>query len=74
MGVARWKRFTVERIPIPKLTAAKQRPYVRLMDRTLEAKDADPDADTSDLEDQIDWLVYDLYGLTDDERSAVGRG
>ena len=74
MGVARWKRFTVERIPVPKLGADDQRPFVRLVDRILEAKDADPNADTSEMEEQIDWLVYDLYGLTDEERSALGGG
>ena len=32
---------------------------------------ADPDADTSDLEEQIDWLVYDLYGLSNEETATV---
>ena len=64
MGVARWKRFTVERIPVPKLSAARQRPFVRLVDRILEAKAADSGADTSELEREIGRLVYDLYGLT----------
>ena len=73
MGVARWKRFTVERIPIPKLSASKQRPFVRLVDRILEAKAADPGADTSELEREIDRLVYELYGLTEEEDTAVER-
>ena len=72
MGVTQWKKFVVERIPIPKLSAAKQRPFVRLVDRILEAKTADPDADTEPLEWEIDRLVYDLYGLTEGEREAVG--
>ena len=46
---------------------------MRLVDEILEAKDADPDADTSELEWQIDGLVYDLYGLTEEERTAVER-
>ena len=71
MGVARWKPFTVERIPIPKLSAAKQRPFVRLVDRILEAKASNPDADTGELEREIDRLVYDLYGLTEEEREVV---
>ena len=71
MGVTRWIGYTVERIPVPKLSADDQRPFVRLVDRILEAKAADPDADTSELEEQIDWLVYDLYGLTDEETAAV---
>ena len=71
MGTARWIRGPVERIPIPKLTAVKQGPFVTLVDHIFEAKAADPDADTSELEEQIDWLVYDLYGLTDEETAAV---
>ena len=73
MGVTRWIGYTVERIPIPKLSTENQRPFVRLVDRILEAKAADPGADTSEMEEQIDSLVYDLYGLTEEERSAVGE-
>ena len=43
------------------------------MDEILEAKDASPAADTSELEVEIDRLVYDLYGLTDEEITAVER-
>ena len=71
MGVTQWKKFVVERIPIPKLNTTKQRPFVRLVDRILKAKAADSDADTSELEEQIDRMVYDLYGLTDEEREEV---
>ena len=38
MGVPRWIVFTVERLPIPKINAAKQRPFVRLVDEILEAQ------------------------------------
>ena len=70
-GLTIWHITYVARIPIPQLSAAKQRPFVRLVDRILQAKDANPDADTSDLEAEIDQLVYQLYGLTDDEIAAV---
>ena len=73
MGVTRWKRFTVERIPIPKLTEEEQRPFVGLVDRILAAKDANPAADISHLEWDIDRLVYDLYGLTEAEDTAIER-
>jgi len=65
MGVTRWFSGFVETTPIRKLSVAKQRPFVRLVDRILEAKAADPDADTEPLEREIDRLVYDLYGLTE---------
>ena len=73
MGVTRWIGFTVENIPIPKITAAKQRPFVHLVDQILKAKNADPDADTRHLEWEIDRLVYDLYGLTEEEDTAIER-
>ena len=71
MGATRWIRSFVETIPVPKLTAAKQRPFIRLVDRILKAKAADPDANTSEIEEEIDWLVYELYGLTNAEVAAV---
>jgi len=40
---------------------------MRLVNQILEAKKHDPDADTQQLEDEIDHLVYKLYDLTYDE-------
>ena len=73
MGLLQWKKFTVERLPIPRISAEEQRPFIRLVDEILEAKAADPDADTSYLEWDIDRLVYDLYGLTEEEDTAIER-
>ena len=71
MGLIQWKKFAVERIPVPKITAAQQRPFIRLVDRILHAKTADPTADTQPEEAEIDQLVYALYGLTPAEVAAV---
>ena len=46
---------------------------MRLVERILEAKAADAEADTRELEEQIDRLVYDLYGLTEGRQRAVER-
>ena len=73
MGLMQWEKFAVQRLPIPKITAAKQRPFVKLVDSILKAKASNPDADTSYLEWDIDRLVYDLYGLTEDETTAIER-
>lgn len=43
-------------------------------DAILVAKKADPNADTSALEAEIDDLVFDLYGLTAEEREIVKGG
>ena len=71
MGVPRWVRFTVERIPIPQIDAEAQRPFIELVDRILKATNANPDADTRDMEKQLGLLVYNLYGLTNAEVTVV---
>ena len=71
MGLPEWTTTMVERIPIPKIMVAQQRPFIRLVDRILHAKTADPTADTSAEEAEIDRLVYALYGLTPAEVAAV---
>ena len=38
---------------------------------TNTAKQADPSADTSALESEIDRLVYELYGLSEEEVRIV---
>ena len=41
------------------------------VDRILAAKERDPKADTTAWEREIDRLVYELYGLTEDEIKLV---
>ena len=62
----------MERIPIPRLTAAAERPFVRLVDEILAVKDVSLASDTTALEEEVDQLVYDLYGLKAAGRAAVG--
>lgn len=70
-GLTQWKKFAVERLPILRISPAKQCPFIRLVDRILEAKDSDLQADTSALEAEIDRLVYRLYGLTAEETVSI---
>ena len=73
MGLIQWEKFAVQRLPIPKVSTAKQRPFINLVDEILEAKAADPEADTSRQETEIDELVYELYGLTEEESTTIER-
>ena len=70
-GTFHWEKLYVEHLPIPKITATEQRPFMRLVDSILAAKDADSSTNTSELEAKIDRLCYHLYGLTDEEIAAV---
>jgi len=60
-----------EQIPIPYLTEKNKNRLTELVDQLLENKKADPEADTSKLEKQIDQLVYKLYELTPEEIEIV---
>ncbi len=71
MGVTRWFIVSVAKIPIPKVSDTEQRHFIALVDEIIEAKSADPDADTWYLEVQIDALVYDLYGLSEEETTKI---
>ena len=71
MGTLRWKKAYVETIPIPKLSAREQCTFIELMEHILTAKATDPNADVSATETEIDLRVYELYGLTAPEISAV---
>ena len=51
------------------------RPYIiALVDKILAAKKTNSQADTGAWEREIDGLVYELYGLTEDEVKVVERG
>ena len=61
----------LDKLPIPEIDKNNQKPFIKLVDQILTAKKANPQADTSKLEREIDVLVYDLYGLTDEEIAIV---
>ena len=58
-------------MPIPHIGADELQEIITLVDAIVAAKSAGPHADSSDLEECIEWLVYDLYGLTDGEVSTI---
>jgi len=68
-GYLRFIHQYIEKIPIPMNTNPK--PIETLVDQILTAKSADPAADVSALEREIDQLVYHLYGLTPEEIAVV---
>jgi adenine-specific DNA-methyltransferase len=58
-------------VPIRLVGTGEQKPFLRLVERILTAKQRDADADVSALEREIDQLVYKLYGLTPEEIKIV---
>ncbi len=68
----RWFKQYVDTFPTPQVSYSQQKPIIELVDRILAIKATDASADTSPLEAEIDNLVFDLYGFTDEERVAIG--
>jgi len=58
-------------IPIANPLKNKRKDIETLVDQILAAKKDNPEADTTDLESEIDQLVYELYGLSEDEIEIV---
>ncbi len=58
-------------LPIPSVSATKQRPVVQLVDRILQIKNTNSSVDTSEDESKIDQYVYEMYGLSNIEIAAV---
>lgn len=53
--------------------AEDQKPFIDLVDKILELKKANPTADTTALESQINQMVYALYNLTEDEIKIIEK-
>jgi hypothetical protein len=56
---------------LPIVIAEGQQPIISLVNKILSAKKKNPAADTTELEREIDRLVYGLYGLTAEEIGVV---
>jgi hypothetical protein len=64
--------YDVNNFPLPKNIANEtQGKFKMLVDQIFTKKSLDKSADTSDLETQIDQLVYQLYNLTEEEIKIV---
>lgn len=60
-------------IPIKNISLKQQQIYITDVDKILDAKRVNPEADTSELERKIDKMVYRLYGLTKEEVKIVEK-
>jgi len=58
-------------IPIPDISISQQKPIISLVDKILSKKKSDSKVDTTELEKAIDKLVYEIYGLSDEEITFI---
>jgi hypothetical protein len=62
----------INNLPLP--TPDSQQSIISLVEQIFSTKSSNPQADTSALEAEIDRLVYELYGLTEEEIKIIGGG
>ena len=70
-ALAQVKAFHLAMLPFYPLSIEAQMPLIQIVDQILTVKKSNPNADTTILEQQIDQLVYELYGLTEEEIKIV---
>jgi type I restriction-modification system DNA methylase subunit len=68
---AQVKGTFLRRVLVRRASEAQQAKIAGLVDRILTAKRHNPEADTTAWEQEIDRLIYDLYGLTEQEIAVV---
>ena len=70
-GYLQFQAPQLRTMPIHAPNDELQKKVESIVDQILSAKKQDPAADTSELEEKIDKLVFKLYGLTDAEIAIV---
>jgi len=70
-ALAQVKRGHLEILPMPNYNQTVFEYIGNLIQQILELKQADNSADTKELENQIDQLVYQLYDLTEEEIKII---
>lgn len=61
----------LDRLPIPIIKKKEQQPIITLVEQILKLKNENPKADITNIESQIDILVYKLYNLTYEEVKVI---
>ncbi|EOG3999016.1 class I SAM-dependent DNA methyltransferase [Campylobacter coli] len=70
----RYKKAFLEKLPIPKINSKNEKlanELISLVDEILKAKEQDKNANTQELENKINSLVYKLYNLTEEEIKII---
>ncbi|HAN0707734.1 TPA: class I SAM-dependent DNA methyltransferase [Campylobacter coli] len=73
-GAFRWIRQYIEKLPIPKINSKNEKladELINLVDEILKAKEQDKNANTQELENKINSIVYKLYNLTEEEIKII---
>ena len=65
------KIFHYYELPVKICDLSQQKVIIDEVEKVMATKESSPSADTSALESEIDHLVYQLYGLTEEEIKII---
>lgn len=69
-----YNKHALENLPLPKINSKNEKlanELISLVDEILKAKEQDKNANTQELENKINSLVYKLYNLTEEEIKII---
>lgn len=61
----------MKEFPVPLENSTDQKEIAKLVEKMLQIRKKNPEADTTELEEEIDRLVYELFGLNEEEVGIV---
>ena len=70
-GTRELRKVFFEQIAVKKVSEDQEQLFIELVLNIIEIKKSNPNADTSAFRQEIDHLVYELYGLTEEEIRIV---
>lgn len=72
-GTREIRKVYFENIPVPLVDSKRQKPVIDLVETIIALKKQDDAADISAQEQALNQLVYDLYGLTEEEKALAEK-
>jgi hypothetical protein len=70
-GYLRFIKQYLEKIPFPNADESKKNQLVKLVSQIVELRTNDPHSDIFKIDRKIDQIVYELYGLSEEEIGIV---
>lgn len=78
MATIQWKKFALEKVPVIKISDKDQKPFIEIVDKILAItkigdylENPTKKQEVKEYENQINQMVYQLYGLTPEEIKIV---
>jgi hypothetical protein len=71
--LAQIKPSILKDIPLPEVSPLAQKPFIEKVNKIIALKSKDAEYDTPQIENEINQMVYQLYGLTEEEVEIVEK-